>query len=115
MSPSKKAVFSSKTGIRFAANCSNYEARFMAAIPATVTTAGLSLAYKSQRKTVKRGGGTRQRGEKTEKATRQKKKKTERRECKEDKRKIGEHNRGETRHRRGKKTGEGGTEGAKKR
>jgi hypothetical protein len=62
LSPSKKALFSSKTGIRFAANCSNYGAHFMAAIPlspdykATITTAGLSLAYKSQRKTVKRGG-----------------------------------------------------------
>ena len=62
LSPSKKVVFSSKTGIRFAANCSNYGAHFMAAIPlslyykATITTAGLSLAYKSQRKTVKRGG-----------------------------------------------------------
>jgi hypothetical protein len=71
LSPSKKAVFSSKTGIRFAANCSNYGAHFMAAIPlspdykATITTAGLSLAYKSQRKTVKRTGNETAR-EKTE-------------------------------------------------
>jgi len=99
LSPSKKAVFSSKTGIRFAANCSNYGAHFMAAIPlspyykATITTAGLSLAYKSQRKTVKRGGerdsegknrgGTRldrQKKKKTDKTEREKrgqKKKTE--------------------------------------
>ena len=62
LSPSNKAVFRSKTGIRFAANCSNYGAHFMAAIPlspdykATITTAGLSLAYKSQRKTVKKEG-----------------------------------------------------------
>ena len=77
LSPSKKTVFSSKTRIRFAANCSNYGAHFMAAIPlslnnkATITTAVLSLAYKSQRKTVKKGGATRQRGEQTEKVVKQ--------------------------------------------
>jgi hypothetical protein len=50
LSPSKKVIFSIKTGICFAANCSNYRARFMAAIPATVTTTMLSLGYKSQRR-----------------------------------------------------------------
>jgi hypothetical protein len=60
LSPSKKVVFSSKTRIRFAANCSNYGAYFMAAIPlsldykATITTVGISLACKSQRRTVKK-------------------------------------------------------------
>jgi len=60
LSPSKKVVFSIKTGICFAANCSNYGARFMAAIPATVTTTVLSLGYKSQRRNrLQRWGKTR--------------------------------------------------------
>jgi hypothetical protein len=59
----KKPFSAVKTEICFAAkapNCSNYGTRFMAVIPlfpyykATVTTAGLSLAYKSQRKTMNR-------------------------------------------------------------
>jgi len=50
LSPSKKVIFSIKTRICFAANWSNYRARFMAAIPATVTTTMLSLGYKSQRR-----------------------------------------------------------------
>jgi hypothetical protein len=54
LSSSKKVVFSNKTGILFAANCSNYRACFMAVILMTITTAGLSLAYRSQRKTVKK-------------------------------------------------------------
>ena len=58
LSHSKKVVLSIKTGICFAANCSNYEARFMAAIPTTITTTVLSLGYKSQRR------NRRQRGEK---------------------------------------------------
>jgi hypothetical protein len=58
--PSKKAVFSSKTGIRFAANCSNYGARFMAVIPLhadykpAVTSTRLSLAYKRRRRRQKK-------------------------------------------------------------
>jgi hypothetical protein len=57
LSPSKKAVLSIKTRICFAANCSNYGARFMASISTTVTTSVLSLGYKSQRR------NRRQRGE----------------------------------------------------
>jgi len=60
LSPSKKVVFNSKTGIRFAANCSNYGACFMAAIPLhadykpAVTSSRLSLAYKSRRRRQKK-------------------------------------------------------------
>jgi hypothetical protein len=59
----KKLFLAVKTKIHFAEktpNCSNYGAHFMVVIPlfpdykATVTTAGFSLAYKSQRKTMNR-------------------------------------------------------------
>ena len=58
LSPSKKVVFSIKTRICFAANCSNYGACFMATIPATVTTTVLSLGYKSQRRNHHKGAET---------------------------------------------------------
>jgi hypothetical protein len=62
LSPSKKVVFSIKTGICFAANCSNYRACFMAAILATVTTTMLSLGYKSQRRNHRQGREKRTKG-----------------------------------------------------